>query len=430
MRFRLLASLGIAATLLLPTSLLAETVKGRIMEISRLANTIQINVPNKDPVVIRFGPETRFIETTGIDDLTAPDLIEVEFEPGQPASQIKKVIFGLPPGIEIDVQQMLGILTSGQTYTLIDTRPKKPYLMGHIPSASQAFPKDEDFVSKLPADKNGLLVFYCGGPTCPYTAEAVGIAQQNGSTNIKGFQAGHPGWQKAELPLHADPQWVSESLDPAHVIIDTRDPAVSAQRHLPGAVTMPAAEFEALTAQFIRDQSVAELPGVSDLRAPIILYSDTHASPDVLVAFREVRSWGYRNTTILRDGMNGWVSAGLPVESNQLASSINFVKKLAPGAINPEEFLALEKSREGVMLLDVRSVQEAASGTISDSLHIPLEQVEANLDKLDKDKEILAYCANGIRAEMVYRALTAQGFKVRYLNENLEIAQDGSFRIL
>jgi len=430
MRSRLLASLGIAALLCAPPSLLADTVKGRIMEISRIAGTIQINVPNQDPVVVRFGPETRFVETTGIDDLTAPDLIEVEFEPGQPATQIKKIVFGLPPGIEIDVQQMLGILTGGQPYDLIDTRPRRPYLMGHVPSARNAFTQEEGFVSKLPDDKNLLLVFYCGGPTCPYTAEAVEMAQKNGHTNIRGFQAGHPGWQNAELPLHASSDWVSANLNEAHVIIDTRDPAVAAQRHLPGAVTMPAADFEALTAQFIRDQTVAELPGVADLRAPIILYSDTHSARDVLVAFREVRSWGYRNATILRDGLNGWVTAGLPLESNQLASTIRYVKTLAKGAIAPEEFVALEKSRDGVMLLDVRSDQEAAEGVIPGALHIPLEQVEASLDKLDKEKEILAYCANGIRAEMVFRALTAHGFRVRYLNENMQIAQDGTFRIL
>ena len=430
MRFRLLASLGIAALLAVPSSLLAETVKGRIMEISRMANTIQITVPNADPVVVRFGPETQFVEATGIDDLNAPDLIEVEFERGKPATQIKKIVFGLPPGIEIDVQQMLGILTSGQPYTLVDTRPRKPYLMGHVPSASQAFPKDEDFAAKLPADKNATLVFYCGGPTCPYTSEAVNIALEKGYTNVKGFQAGHPGWQNAELPLHAHPAWVSENLNEAHVIIDTRDPATSAQRHLPGAVTMTPAQFEAMTARFIRDQTVAELPGVADLRAPIILYSDTHASPDVLVAFREVRSWGYRNTTILRDGLNGWMNAGLPVESNQLASEIRYVKTLAKGAIAPEEFTTLATSGEGVVLLDVRSPQEAADGVIKGAVHIPLEQVESNLDKLDKDKEILAYCANGIRAEMVYRALTAQGYKVRYLNENVQVAQDGSFRVM
>ena len=43
-------------------------------------------------------------EGVGIKDLGPPDLLQVEFEPGQPASSIKKIVFGLPPGVEIDVK--------------------------------------------------------------------------------------------------------------------------------------------------------------------------------------------------------------------------------------------------------------------------------------------------------------------------------------
>ena len=50
---------------------------------------------------------------------------------------------------------------------IIDSRPCKPkYVQGHIPTAvnipDSQFAKMTD---KLPADKNTLLIFYCGGPT-------------------------------------------------------------------------------------------------------------------------------------------------------------------------------------------------------------------------------------------------------------------------
>jgi len=82
MRWSVLARLGLAVLLLFPTNLLGETVQGRIMEISRLANTIQIRVPDQDPVVIRFDANTRFVEAEGIGDLAGNDLIQVEFTPG------------------------------------------------------------------------------------------------------------------------------------------------------------------------------------------------------------------------------------------------------------------------------------------------------------------------------------------------------------
>lgn len=53
------------------------------------------------------------------------------------------------------------------TMVLVDSRPKKPkYDKGHIPTA-MSIPDShfEALKGKLPADKNTLLVFYCGGYT-------------------------------------------------------------------------------------------------------------------------------------------------------------------------------------------------------------------------------------------------------------------------
>jgi hypothetical protein len=51
---------------------------------------------------------------------------------------------------------------------IIDARPYKPmYIKGHIPGAVSI--PDTDFDKKtdlLPADKNALLIFYCGGLEC------------------------------------------------------------------------------------------------------------------------------------------------------------------------------------------------------------------------------------------------------------------------
>lgn len=433
MHRRLFALWAIALSLLLsPHSLFAETVQGRIMEISRLANTIQINIPNQDPLVVRFSEQTRFIEAEGIGDLGGNDLIEVEFTPGQPATQIRKIVFGLPPGVEISIQELLAILTGDAPYALYDTRPRGPFLSGTIPSSRNAFTREpqETFLAQLPDAKDQLLIFYCGGPTCPYTGEAVEMAQEAGYTQVKGFQGGIPVWRRSQLPLHAAPVWLADRLNTAHVVIDTRNPVVAAQQHLPGAVSMPAANFEALTNLFIREEREAMLPGVADRRAPIILYHDTHSDTDLLIAFRELASWGYRNIAILHDGLQGWISADLPVEQNNLAFSIRYIRQLAPGAIAPEAFMALDLTRDDLLVLDVRSDEEASTGTIRGSLHIPLEKVEDRLAEIDKNKEIIAICATGIRAEMVYRLLQGQGYNVQFLNEQIEISQDGDFRVL
>ena len=167
-----------------------------------------------------------FENASGIDDLNAPDLLKVVYEPGKAASKITKIVFALPPGAEIDIKEMVSILQGKRgAYTLGDARPAKVYATGHIPSAISTFPDDkETFLKSLPQDKSKLLVFYCGGPTCPFTGKAIEAATAAGYTNVKGFQAGIPAWKKAKLAVHVGPDWLVKNLDMHHVIIDVREP--------------------------------------------------------------------------------------------------------------------------------------------------------------------------------------------------------------
>lgn len=419
----LLATIGVAQ---------AETVKGRIAVVSQQAGTIQISVGGEgkavSQVVVRTDANTRYEGASGLKDLGPPDLIEVQREPDRPASSIKKIVFGLPPGVEIDVRELLAVMTGGAAYHLFDARPAKRFGAGHVPGAQSAFPKDPEFLAKLPEDKAALLIFYCGGPTCPFTGHSVKLAQDAGYTNIRGFQAGLPGWKKAKLPVHSEPTWLAKNLDPQHVILDVRGKPASDQVHIKGAVAMPVAELQAMTQRFIQQQTVAQLPGVSDMRAPVIVYADSHTSKAALLAYKELRNWGYGGTTVLRDGFSGWQTAGLPEETGPAATQIVFQKKLAPGAIAPEEFVTLQQSGDGVLIIDVRTDQEVASGLIAGARHIPLEKLEDVTSELSGDQEVLIYCANGIRAEMAYQTLNAKGIKNRFLNETVTIAKDGSYK--
>jgi len=411
----------------------AEALKGRIAVVSQQAGTIQIEVGGEgeavNKVVVRTDANTRYDGAAGLKELGPPDLIEVQREAGRPASSIKKIVFGLPPGVEIDVKELLAIMTSGAPYHLYDARPGKRFGGGHVPSAKSAFPKDQDFLSKLPEDKSALVVFYCGGPTCPFTGVAVKQAQAAGYTNLKGFQAGLPGWKKAKLPVHAEASWLAKNLDPQHIILDVRDTAQSGEAHIQGAVAMPIAELQAMTRRFIEQQTVAQLPGVSEMRAPVIVYADSHTSPEALLAYKELRSWGYGNTTVLNGGFAAWQAAGLPVTSGPAATQIVYQKKLAPGAVAPDEFVALQRAGDQVLLIDVRTDQEVATGVIAGARHIPLEKLEDEMAGLPTDREILIYCANGIRAEMAHQTLSAQGIKNRFLNETVVIGKDGSYKL-
>lgn len=425
-------ALILAAVLILPNLTAAETVSGRIKYISNKASTIQLDVKGKEPVVVQFDKSTVFENAAGIADLTPPDLLKIDYEPGKPASRITKVVFGLPPGVEIDMKEMLSILQGKQgKYLLGDARPAGKFPPGHIPSAISTFPGDKEaFLKALPEDKGMLLVFYCGGPTCPFTGKAVEAAMAAGYTNVKGFQAGIPGWKKAKLAVHSSPEWLTKNLDKHHVVIDARDVAESSRKHVETAVSMPAAELAAMTKQFIKEQQIAELPGVTDKRAPIVVYADKHTDKSALVAYKQLRDWGYGNASILTGGFNDWVEKSYPVASGPAATEIKYTKKLVKGAIPPQEFATLVKSREGVVFLDVRTDAEVAKlGMLTGATHIPLDNLEANLAEVPKDKEIITYCENGIRAEMAYEALKEKGYRVRFFNEAVTFDKDGNYQL-
>lgn len=423
-----LPTLFLALMLILPGWSLAETVKGRIKYVSHKANTIQIDVKNQKPVVVRFDAQTRFKNTSGIKDLNPPDLIKVEYSPGSAASLIAKVTFGLPPGVEIDRKELLMILQGKRgAYMLGDSRPPKKVMKGHIPSARALFPENKEaFVKALPADKSQLLVFYCGGPTCPFTGQSVKLAMDNGYTNIKGFQAGLPAWKRSRMVVHSESRWLAKNLAEHVVILDVRSPQASRTQHINTAVSLPAAELAKMTQQFIASKTIPKLPGVSDLRAPVVIYANSHTDRDALLAFKNIRSWGYSNTSILYGGLDAWQSAGLPTSRGDPDKRIVYVKHLPKGGINPSEFIQLAST---ATLVDVRTDKEVAAGAIKGAIHIPLDGLVAQLDSLPKDQEILIYCANGIRAEMAYETLTHHGYKARFLNETPSFDGAGGFSL-
>ena len=81
---------------------------------------------------------------------------------------------------------------------IIDARPKRPkYDKGHIPMAvSIPNTKFDEMTDKLPKDKNALLIFYCGGPTCKLSHKSARKAEKLGYTNVKVFADGYPGYMK------------------------------------------------------------------------------------------------------------------------------------------------------------------------------------------------------------------------------------------
>ncbi len=159
----------VALLLVLPVMLVghatAAQLKGKIQNISNKAKTIQVvNPKDKKVTVVRFGKNTQFVNAKSMKEFIVNDLILVDYEPGQVATKIKRVLVEVPADQLISTQELAAL--SPESYVLVDARPAARYDEGHLPNAisipADAFSKK---MNLLPKDKDKKLIFYCGGPT-------------------------------------------------------------------------------------------------------------------------------------------------------------------------------------------------------------------------------------------------------------------------
>ena len=68
----------------------------------------------------------------------------------------------------------------------------------------------------------------------------------------------------------------------------------------------------------------------------------------------------------------------------------------------------------GAVVVDVRTPSEYEDGHVKGSINLPLQTLNANLNKLKKDQVIITCCRSGSRSGMARRQLQAAGFTQVY----------------
>jgi len=78
------------------------------------------------------------------------------------------------------------------------------------------------------------------------------------------------------------------------------------------------------------------------------------------------------------------------------------------------------RSDDHQFLLDVRSPDEVATGTIPGALNIPIDELRERLTELPRNKEILVFCQVGLRGYLACRILKQKGFTCRNLTGGIK----------
>lgn len=93
------------------------------------------------------------------------------------------------------------------------------------------------------------------------------------------------------------------------------------------------------------------------------------------------------------------------VASNLLAGKMHPIYwREAKGIIESEE-----NSREK-LFIDVRTPDEFQTGSLPGAVNIPLDTLRSRLEELPRDRDIILFCAVGLRGYMSYRILAQHGF--------------------
>ena len=184
------------------------------------------------------------------------------------------------------------------------------------------------------------------------------------------------------------------------LVLDVRDANIFALGFLKGAINI------GLDGQF-----GPWVGSLIDSDTPLIVVCEPNKTDEVFVRLARV---GYENI------LGYLLTSDLPSSLESISS------------ISSKESAKIIKKRN-YLVLDVRKPGEVDSGHVLNSKHIRLQELESRINELDKNPEIIVYCAGGYRSMISCSILKKNGFNklinVRHgydqlKHENISLSQN------
>lgn len=387
----------------------ASLYKGKIVGRSNKAKSIAVAVGKGDKaktMMVRFDDAT-----TGLEHAAKGEAAIVSWQmrgSDRYAVSIKPKLARLPAGVsEITPEKVKQLLDGDTNLMIVDSRPAKRYDQSHLPGAV-SLPIDEmkTAMNLLPADKNKLLVFYCGGYTCGMSPKAAGLAKKAGYANIMVMLAGEPAWVKAGYPTYASDAFVNKGNI---VLIDLRSIEQSEKARIPRSVSIP---YDTL------EDRVDDIP----VKAPVVLYSDDEQ--EARSALADLHFEGIKSVSLVYGSLDKWLAAPGHFVTGPVVSEISWQRKLGKGEVSPADFEKAVSGKSDALILDVRNRDEVSGGMFPGAINIPLDELTKRAKELPSDRNIYIHCTTGARAEMAYKQLEKGGFKASFLVADVDCSDN------
>lgn len=206
---------------------------------------------------------------------------------------------------------------------------------------------------------------------------------QNVMLNIQGYdpiQKVISNGMKALTPE----EFEAKANETGAIILDTRAPQIFAQGFIPNAINIGI------------DGSFAVWVGtlIPDVKQELLVIADAGREEEVITRLARV---GYDNALgHLQDGFESWKNAGKEIDTIT--------------SISAEDLANIQTENPNIHILDVRKASENYSERVNGSENLPLDYINDNMDKVDKNKTYYIHCAGGYRSMIFASILKARGY--------------------
>lgn len=318
------------------------------------------------------------------------------------------------------------ILPKPDGVLIIDSRPTaRKYDPGHIPTALNLPDAEFDKLQHLlPSDKAMLLIFYCEGLDCMLSHQSAVKAEKLGYKNIKVYAGGYPDWIKTGHLGAISLPFLKKRMDEgaAFTLIDSRPKERKYDKgHIPGAISLPDAEFE---------KHLDRLP--SDKNSPLYFYCEGYSCKLSSDSAEKAVKLGYTQVKVVPEGYPAWVKLYGAGPTGGAAPKVAIETTADKDAIAIASFeKILKEGTDAVFLVDVRDPAEFAKGSFQRAINMPVPTVAQRAGELPLDKPVIFFCSAGGRSgDALDKARAARpGLVAYFLDANVKWNVDGSYLI-
>lgn len=209
-----------------------------------------------------------------------------------------------------------------------------------------------------------------------------GYFPKNVLMNIQGYESLDTVLERGKKALSVE-EFELLANETHALVLDTRKPEDFAKGFIPNSINI------GLDSNFA--MWVGEM--IIDIKQEILIVAEPGREEETIIRLSRV---GYDHAIgYLNKGFESWTNAHKPIESIQRISADQFALDYASGSI----------------IIDVRKKSEYESEHVKGAINVPLNEINAHLSEIPKDKPFILHCAGGYRSMIAASILKARGWE-------------------